>query len=95
MKIKKGNEKKKTISALIFVAKTRNTSHLKLDHHLTLLLRIGVRNTRADSFEAPILTFSLSAAFFISSSLCLQFSSWDLMNILTKLSKVETTAAVS
>ncbi|PON54558.1 hypothetical protein PanWU01x14_194270 [Parasponia andersonii] len=44
--------------------------------------------------EATILSFSLSAAFFISSSSCLQFSRWAWLNILVKLSKVETTGAV-
>ncbi|PON92281.1 hypothetical protein TorRG33x02_119100 [Trema orientale] len=45
--------------------------------------------------EATILSFSLSAAFFISSSSCLQFSRCAWLNILVKLSKVETTGAVN
>lgn len=42
--------------------------------------------------KCPVFDFSLSVAFFISSSICLQFSSWARLNILTKLHKVDITA---
>lgn len=64
-------------------------------NHLTLPLCIGVCKSCLDSLcVAPICNFSLSTAFFISSSSCLQFSSWDLLNILIKLIRVEITADV-
>lgn len=60
-----------------------------------LLALIGECNNRPDSF-CKAFNFSLSAslsAFFFSSSSCLQFSSWALLNIRTKLSRVETTVS--
>lgn len=42
--------------------------------------------------KCPVFDFSPSVAFFISSSICLQFSSWARLNILTKLHKVDITA---
>lgn len=53
-------------------------------------------NKCSEIFSGPcVFNLSLSAslsAFFLSSSSCLQFSSWARLNILTKLSRVETTA---
>ena len=68
--------------------------HLRT-YHLTFPVCIGVCNCRLDSLrEASIFNFSLSAAFFVSSSSCLQFSTWAWLNILTKLRRVEITADV-
>lgn len=55
--------------------------------YLTLPVGIGVGKILSDSH----FFFSFSV-FFISSSSCLQFSSWALLNILVKLSKVDATA---
>lgn len=63
------------------------TSVYLITDHLTSPVRIAVGNIRSDSH----IFFSLSDAFFISSSSCLLFSPWALVNILVKLSKVETT----
>lgn len=56
--------------------------------YLALPVRIAVGKILSDSH----FFFSFSAVFFISSSSCLWFSSWALLNILVKLSKVDTTA---
>jgi len=55
--------------------------------YLTLPVRIAVGKIFSDSHF--FLSFSV---FFISSSSCLQFSSWALLNILVKLTKVDATA---
>lgn len=49
----------------------------------------------AASLFSLALSFSAASfsAFFLSNSSCLQFSSWAFLNILTKLSRVDTTAA--
>lgn len=67
-------------------------SHLKIPFWEPLVFIFSVS---APFFGVLAFMFSFSAsfwAFFFSSSICLRFSSWARTNVLTKLSRVETTA---